>query len=160
MNLRVLKPEENGKTRPLWEKVFTEDTRAFLDYYYYIKTRDNQIYVIEEEGKIVSMLQLNPYQIRIEDGIFPSAYIIAVATDENYRSRGYMRALLIRSLGDMYGKKIPFTFLMPAAAAIYTPYDFRYIYDQTVGEIRVEQKTASFRSGGILVVEAGLWIAG
>ena len=130
MTLRILEQDEHGKTRSLWEEVFSEDTKIFLDYYYYIKTRDNQIYVIEEDEEFCSMLQLNPYIVRVEEKEFPSAYIIAVATKEKYRRRGYMGALLRASLNDMYAKKIPFTFLMPAAEAIYTPYDFRFIYSQ------------------------------
>ena len=133
MILRKLDQSEHRLTRPLWEEVFTDDTKAFLDYYYYIKTRDNQIYVVEEEGQICSMLQLNPYQLMIGKKQYPSAYIIAVATKESFRGRGYMGALLRASLNDMYTEKIPFTFLMPAAEAIYTPYDFRFIYDQPVG---------------------------
>ena len=77
MTLRILDQNEHGRTRCLWEEVFTEDTKTFLDYYYYIKTRDNQIYVVEEDGQICSMLQLNPYMVRMEDKEFPSAYIIA-----------------------------------------------------------------------------------
>ena len=127
MNVRRLDQCEHGKTRPLWEEVFPEDTQAFLDYYYYIKTKDNQIYVIEEDEQICSMLQLNPYRLKVEESEFPSAYIIAVATKEAYRGRGFMGALLRRALNDMYEEKIPFTFLMPAAEAIYTPYDFRFI---------------------------------
>ena len=135
MKVRKLDPEEHSKTRSLWEEVFTEDTKAFLDYYYYIKTKDNQIYVAEEDNQICSMLQLNPYRLQIEKGCFPSAYIIAVATKEAYRGRGFMGTLLRRALEDMYSAKIPFTFLMPAAEAIYTPYDFRFIYIQNTGEL-------------------------
>ena len=130
MILRKLKQEEHVLTRRLWETVFREDTKEFLDYYYFIKARENQIYVIEEDGEIRSMLQLNPYTICIEDGQFSSNYIIAVSTQKEYRSRGYMGQLLRASMADMYEEKIPFTFLMPAAEAIYTPYDFRYIYRQ------------------------------
>lgn len=137
MKVRKLKPEEHVRTRPLWEEVFTEDTKAFLDYYYYIKTKDNEIYVVEEDDRICSMLQLNPYQLQIEKGRFPTAYIIAVATKETYRGRGFMGALLKRSLQDMYSAKIPFTFLMPAAEAIYTPYDFRFIYSQNIGTLKL-----------------------
>ena len=132
MIVRRLEQSEHGNTRPLWEEVFTEDTQAFLDYYYYIKTKDNQIYVVEEDEQICSMLQLNPYRLKVENSEFPSAYIIAVATKESYRGRGFMGALLRRALNDMYAEKIPFTFLMPAAEAIYTPYDFRFIYSQCI----------------------------
>ena len=175
MILRKLKQSEHDRTRRLWEEVFTEDTRAFLDYYYYIKTRDNQIYTVEEEGEIRSMLQLNPYRVVVEGEEFPSAYVIAVATKEEYRRRGYMGALLRASLHDMYEQKLPFTFLMPAAEAIYTPYDFRYIYSQDTGILLHREpdgmlcwKSAEGRSSGkadakedcsIQCSDAGLWDA-
>ena len=34
MELRRLEEQEHQKTRKLWEEVFSDDTRAFLDYYY------------------------------------------------------------------------------------------------------------------------------
>lgn len=130
MKLRKLKQEEHGCTRALWEEIFSEDTKEFLDYYYFIKAKTNQIFVIEEDGELCSMLQLNPYKIRVEKQNFDSAYIIAVATREKFRRKGYMGALLRNVFEIMYAEKMPFTFLMPAAAAIYLPYDFRYIYAQ------------------------------
>lgn len=136
MKLRRLKPEEHSETRQLWEEVFPEDTKEFLDYYYFIKARCNEIYVIEEEGKICSMLHLNPYVMRTEEKEFPSDYIVAVATRKMYRSRGFMGQLLRTAMQEMYDRKMPFTFLMPAAEAIYTPYDFRFIYCQETGVLK------------------------
>lgn len=130
MQLRKLDSGQHGITRGLWEKVFPEDSKAFLDYYYFLKTRDNQIYVIEEEEAIRSMLQLNPYLLQIEAEQHLCNYIIAVATEESFRKRGYMGQLLRTSMQGMYAEKQPFTFLMPAAEAIYSPYDFRFIYAQ------------------------------
>ena len=130
MELRKLERQEHKTTRALWESVFAEDTKAFLDYYYQIKIRENEIYVIDEDNKIRAMLQLNPYRMQMEDAKFRTHYIIAVATEEAYRGRGMMRRLLLEAMQDMYKKKEPFTFLMPAAEAIYLPYDFRYIYRQ------------------------------
>lgn len=130
MKVRRLQSKEHKMTRPLWEKVFREDTRRFLDYYYAEKTRDNEIYVVEESGQICSMLHLNPYKMRINDRCDTINYIVAVATDERFRKRGYMGAILRHSLQTMYDRKEPFTFLMPAAERIYHPYDFRFIYEQ------------------------------
>ena len=161
MILRRLDPDEHGRTRKLWEEVFADDTKAFLDYYYYIKTRDNEIYVVEEDGGICSMLQLNPYTVRMEEQEFPSAYVIAVATRKEYRSRGYMGALLRTSLKEMYNRGLPFTFLMPAAEAIYTPYDFRYIYSQDQGTLICGKRDGElhWKSEGVLFSDAGLWDA-
>ena len=159
MILRKLDQNEHNKTRPLWEEVFTEDTKDFLDYYYYIKTRDNQIYVVEEDGQICSMLQLNPYLLKVESNEVPSAYIIAVATRQVYRGRGFMGALLRKSLGDMYQAKIPFTFLMPAAEAIYTPYDFRFVYDQCIGFLKQYCASEELHGENCNFTDAALWNA-
>lgn len=159
MILRKLDPGEHGKTRSLWEEVFTEDTKEFLDYYYYIKTRDNQIYVVEEEGQICSMLHLNPYLLKVGNKELPSSYIIAVATREAFRGRGYMGALLRTALEDMYRAKIPFTFLMPAAEAIYTPYDFRFIYDQYIGSPDRYNSDAKESEDACTFTDAAFWNA-
>lgn len=66
MKIRKLDQSEHGKTRSLWEQVFSEDSQEFVDYYYYIKTKDNTIYVIEEDDEIRAMLQLNPYQVKLQ----------------------------------------------------------------------------------------------
>lgn len=57
-------------------------------------------------------------------------YIVAVATREPYRKRGYMSALLKESLHQMYASREPFTFLMPARESIYLPHGFRTVYEQ------------------------------
>lgn len=130
MKVRKLRQEEHFKTRRLWEKIFTEDTLEFLDYYYSVKVNDNEIYVMEDNGVIVSMLHLNPYQMRVRNKIFKTHYIVAVATDERYRHQGLMRQLLNHAMQIMADRGEPFTFLMPAAEAIYKPFGFEFIYEQ------------------------------
>ena len=153
MKIRKLDRSEHEKTRNLWEQVFSEDSQEFVDYYYYIKTKDNTIYVVEEEDEIRAMLQLNPYQVKLQGSVIPSDYIVGVATQAEYRGRGYMRNLLIHALQDQYSQKMPFTFLMPAAEAIYYPYDFRFVYDQKQIEldeaffsVRKEYKNDEYRN--------------
>ncbi len=130
MRLRKLHKEEHIRTRSLWERIFTEDTPEFLDYYYSVKTKENEIYVIEDGEEIVSMLHLNPYQMRIKNKIYQTHYIVAVATDERYRKQGLMRQLLNHAMQVMRDRGEPFTFLMPASEAIYKPFGFEFIYEQ------------------------------
>ncbi len=130
MKLRKLQLEEHIRTRQLWEEIFTEDTPEFLDYYYSVKIKDNEIYVIEDGGEIVSMLHLNSYQMRVEDKLYHTHYIVAVATDERYRHQGLMRQLLNHVMQVMADRGEPFTFLMPANEAIYKPFGFEFIYEQ------------------------------
>ena len=129
MILRKLKTEEHSLTRPLWERIFEEDTAEFLDYYYREIAEKNDIYVIEMDGAIRSMLHLNPCLLRVGKKEMESRYIVAVSTDTLYRHKGYMTELLKKSVRDMYDAQIAFTFLMPADENIYYPHDFRFIYD-------------------------------
>lgn len=130
MEVRKLRQEEHDRTRGLWEAIFKEDTPEFLDYYYSVKTKDNEIYVIEDGNDIVSMLHLNPYQMRIQDKLYQTHYIVAVATDERYRKQGLMKRLLNHAMQVMADRGEPFTFLMPAAEAIYKPFGFEFVYEQ------------------------------
>lgn len=125
MEIRCLTKEERGRTRALYEEVFAEDEKAFVDAYYRIKTADNRILAAEKDGVIAAMLHCNPYTFRMRGESVSADYIVAVATKIKFRHRGLMRSLLTKALHDMRSEEKPFTFLMPADEAIYTPFDFR-----------------------------------
>ncbi len=150
MTIRKLAPEERILTRPLYEEVFPEDSQNFVDYYYTEKTADNEIYVVEEDNGIRSMLHLNSYLLMINGQAVQTHYIVAVGTQEAYRGRGYMTALIHQALTDMEEAGEPFTFLMPAAEAIYLPHDFRTIYTQK-RHLQDADATASAAAQGITV---------
>lgn len=137
-----LSAAEKRRSRELYRKVFSEDTEKFVDYYYGYKTRDNEILALEEDGKLVSMLHLNPYTMIVNGYELKSNYIVAVATDKDYRHRGYMRMLLEQALRDMSAQRMPFTFLMPASESIYAPFDFVWICPYTFMPARVEAMNA------------------
>lgn len=143
MRLRKLLRKEHQRTRKLWESIFTEDTPEFLDYYYSVKTEENEIYVIEHNGEIVAMIHLNPYRMRIADTLYDTHYIVAVATDENYRKRGLMKKLLEHSMKIMKKRGEPLTFLMPASESIYKGFGFKRIYEQGSCKIAGKQNKGS-----------------
>lgn len=130
MKIRKLETEEKQNTRELYEGVFSEDSKSFVDYYYEEKLKDNQIYAVEEDGKLQAMLHLNPYELSVNGSKKDVNYIVAVATRENYRKRGFMSELLKKALQDMYADGETFTFLMPASEKIYLPFDFRTVCEQ------------------------------
>lgn len=131
LHLRYLSQEEKSLSRSLYETVFSDDTKRFVDYYYQYKTRDNRILTLWEEEKLVSMLHLNPYVMIINGYEVKSDYIVAVATHKDYRHQGYMRLLLERALNDAADTGMPFVFLMPASESIYAPFDFVWICPHT-----------------------------
>jgi predicted acetyltransferase len=113
----------------LWQECFG-DSREYTDFYFKWKVKDNRILTIYKKETLCSMLHLNPYLISVRERQVPANYIVGVATKKEERRQGLMRILLEKALHRMYLEKMPFTYLMPAAEAIYTPYDFRVVYEQ------------------------------
>lgn len=130
-----LKGEEFLRTRALYEEVFREDSRRFVDYYYETKSQNSTALVLQKEnGEIVSMLHLNPYEISVRDGesfqSIQACYIVAVATKENYRHQGCMARLLKEAELFCQENSVSFLFLMPADPAIYSPFGYEYIFSR------------------------------
>ena len=140
MEIEKLEVSKHGDTRRLYEEVFAEDAKSFVDYYYQEKTKDNIIYIVREDDDIQAMLHLNPYTLKVNGNEKKSYYIVAVATRKEYRGRKYMAKLIERSLQDMYQKGVTFTYLMPAAEAIYLPHDFRTVYEQNISYYDPKEK--------------------
>jgi Predicted acetyltransferase involved in intracellular survival and related acetyltransferases len=134
-----LSSEQKQHSRKLYERVFCEDTKKFTDFYYAYKIRDNKILALMEDGQMVSMLHRNPYRMIVNGYEVKTDYIVAVATHEDYRHRGYMRMLMEKALKDMFSEGMPFTFLMPVRESIYAPFDFVWISPHTRLTERVMQ---------------------
>lgn len=151
LKLFKLKTEEAEATRQLWEEVFFEDGREFVDYYYKHKAPKNDTFVIGEKPDLImaevdsdlemgymrenikAMLHLTPYEMIIQTKSihsFQASYMIGVATRKEFRHMGYMSRLLHAALHELYDRKEPITFLMPASPSIYEPFSFAYIYER------------------------------
>ena len=128
---KTAKVVENQRARKLYEEIFTEDSPAFVDYYFRVKAAENEIFVVEsEKQEILATLHLNPYETMFCGEKVKTNYIVAVATRADCRHQGMMRSLLQASLQEMYRREETFTWLMPAAEAIYRPFGFRFIYEK------------------------------
>jgi predicted acetyltransferase len=114
----------------LWQECFG-DSDTYTNFYFKWKVKENQILTVYREQRISAMLHLNPYQLVMKGKNISSNYIVGVATRQQDRRQGLMKKLLEESLRQMYEEKMPFTYLMPAAEAIYSPFDFRIIYELT-----------------------------
>ena len=127
INIRYLENEEKINIRPLYEKTF-DDSKEFVDYYFDGPVYDNDVLVLENEGEILSKLQLIPKRMVYQGDICLVHYIYAVATDENHRHCGYMEKLLERAFDDLTKKGEPFTYLVPVNPAVYKKFGFRVAY--------------------------------
>lgn len=128
LHYEALFGKEGLLTRALWEQVFSEDTAEFLHYYFKEKIIDARVHVLKNDnGRVVSMVHANPYDVMIHGARRRAYYIVGVATLEPYRHRGCMAFLLQKAVLQAKSGGCPFVFLMPADAAIYEPFGFRYV---------------------------------
>lgn len=112
----------------MYQKIF-EDPEPFAQYYFEEVYATNQVILAQEDNKILGMIHLNPYHIRVGENTYTLNYIVAVAVWKQYRRRGIMAAMLKKCLNDMHKQGHPFTYLMPADRAYYEPFQFRFIMD-------------------------------
>ncbi|MGB8452289.1 MAG: GNAT family N-acetyltransferase [Anaerocolumna sp.] len=123
------KDEIRKELYALWQECFG-DTQSYTDFYFKWKVKDNRILTIYKQERLSAMLHLNPYIIMVGGKPEPLNYIVGVATRQQDRRQGLMKELLCASLCQMYDEHMPFTYLMPAAEAIYLPFGFRIVYEQ------------------------------
>lgn len=128
--IRYLGEQEKQHTRAMYEIIFPEDSKAFIDYYYQWKTRDNKIAVMVDEKGHEVMIHLNPYCFRINDKTAEVSYIVAVATRPDCRRKGKMQQVMNKVLKDIQKKHQPFTFLLPADPAYYYGQGFVFFPEQ------------------------------
>lgn len=147
--IRYLSREEKQHTRTMYEMNFPEDEKAFVDYYYEWKIRDNQILVMEDEnepGQLQVMIHLNPFEFYMCGEKVEVNYIVAVATEASVRKQGKMAQVMKVALQDMAKKHQPFTFLIPANPKVYLSSGFvfvpceRYEKEQNLLGERVKRK--------------------
>ena len=124
----TLQPQETEEemcvrfeTRHLWERSFA-DPKTFIDLYFREKYRKERNEIIVRDGRVVSALQKLPYPMTYGGRMLPASYISGACTDENYRKRGLMGALLAQTHRAMYAENVVFSFLIPATAELATYY--------------------------------------
>jgi hypothetical protein len=159
--IRYLEKEEYQKCRSLWQEAFYEDSEEFQDYYFNRKIADSRILVKEnEEGLLLSMVHLNPYQVLVKDRLWQLDYIVGVATRADSRHQGHMRDILGKLLSDMHREGKPFCYLMPASPDIYRPFDFEDLFDQRIYAQKYPSGGSAETAGGLDEPVAGKTLPG
>ncbi len=134
MDIRYLENCEKNRIRELYDKIFN-DSYEFTEYYFK-NIWKNDVLVLEEEGNILSMLQLVKKRVVYDGEVMDVHYIYAVATDEKYRGKGYMDKLMNKALEDVKKKGEPFVYLTPTNSEVYLKYGFEVVYDKQIYEVR------------------------
>ena len=105
--------ENKLKTKKLYKECFDEGKDEYIDYYYDVIIKRNVVIAMVKNDTIISMVHLNPYLYNILNLKATIYYLVAVATVENERHKGYMKLVMDAAIEYMKSKKIPMCYIVP-----------------------------------------------
>ena len=118
----------------MYDSIFKEDSKAFVDYYYQHVVPGNRILAADSQEqdsrKIQCMIHFNPHMLNICGNAREAYYLVAVATRPECRKQGIMGRLMEHALKEIAKNHMPFTFLMPANPAYYYGQGFSFFPNQ------------------------------
>lgn len=144
--LTYLDAEDKDETKHLWHMCFPEDSESFIEYYYKEKTKDNEILVKKDNGLLISMVQYNPYVVKLRGRLWKLDYLVGVATEESRRREGHFRDVFVKMLHDEEAAGKPITYLVPVNPAVYAPMGFAFIGNVASYELTEEAKKTLTRT--------------
>ncbi len=104
MKIRYAKEDEKDSIREIWDYCFN-DSPIFTDYYFKNRYDRYNTVVVDEDGEIVSSLQLNQYKINLNDKYYDTSYVVGVSTLPQVRGKGYMKNIMEFTLEEFIQKR-------------------------------------------------------
>ncbi|MDR0697710.1 MAG: GNAT family N-acetyltransferase [Tannerella sp.] len=97
----------------LWQDIF-QDSNEFIDLFFSRVYKPGNALVIKKDDRIISSLQMIPYEIKTTSGIIPAAYICGVCTLPSERRKGIMKTLMAEAVEEMHQRGYLISTLIPA----------------------------------------------
>ena len=97
----------------LWQTVF-HDSDEFINLFFSRVYKPENTLSIEHGGKVISALQMVPYEMKIVDKTVPMAYVCGVCTLPSEQGKGYMKKLMQQAMDTMQQRGFALTTLIPA----------------------------------------------
>lgn len=152
---RILNEKDRSEVESLWDYCFEKKETPFFQWFFKNSFRFDRTIGSFEEDRLKSMLNLAPYLVTLRGNVYPSSYIVGVATWPEYRGKGEVRRLLAEALTKMDEWDEPFAILMPSRPEFYFPFDFRLYhyhlkYRVPMDEIRLlVDKSGTYREATV-----------
>ena len=115
--------------RDMW-KICFGDSDAYMDIYFNHKYRNENTLIYIEDQKPVASLQMLCYNFSFHGSEIPIAYLSGLCTLPDYRSRGYMKQLIINSYQVAKEREAPLMVLVPQDKGVMSYYE-RFGFAQT-----------------------------
>jgi len=105
----------------LWKDSFQDENELTTKFYFENLYQEENTYVLKQNSKIISALQIVPMDIKRENEIKTCYFLLGVCTNENFQRQGCMKELLDEVL-KIYHKQI--IYLQAYNPDIYRPFGF------------------------------------
>lgn len=130
----MIPTDRKEQIKTLWRQCF-EDPDHFVEFYFDRVYKEENTLSLEEDGRIVSALQMIPYAMTWCGVEIIVAYISGTCTAPDKRGQGLMGQLLHKSFSEMHKRDFDITALIPASASLfefYRNYDYTEAFDYSL----------------------------
>ncbi|MFZ5943269.1 MAG: GNAT family N-acetyltransferase [Bacillota bacterium] len=127
MEIRILTQKDIEEVKKLWIYCF-ESHEPFYSWYFQEYYSSENTLAIFKEDRMLSCLQLIPYDIYLRGQVLPTSYVVGVATFPNARNEKSAGRLLEASIKEMKNRGQSISLLMPFNAGFYYPYQWQFCY--------------------------------
>jgi len=120
--------------RDMWKRCFG-DSDDYMDIYFHHKYRNENTLILIFDNKPVASLQMLIYNFTFHGKEIPLVYLSGLCTLPEYRGRGYMKDLIVRSYEVARERNIPIMALVPQDEGLlnyYHKFGFAQTFDSGV----------------------------
>ncbi|WP_175548592.1 GNAT family N-acetyltransferase [Dethiosulfatibacter aminovorans] len=132
LEYKLATDKDDINIRRLWEKIFIEDSKSYLDFYFKYVRPTNKVIAVYDGELLCAMLHLNPYYVKFtsSEEAVKIYYIVAVATLAEYRRQGIMKKMLKLAENIAKEDQVNTLILLPADERYYTPFGYEFASEQ------------------------------
>lgn len=125
--IRETKKEDKQDVYTLWKQAYPSQNRNYLNFYFKNIFDKGTCFIIEQDNRIVSSLQMNEHVLHLHGKQLKIGYLLGVSTLPDYRRRGHMKKLMECAL-DEASHNYLITFIQAFNPKLYEQFGFETLY--------------------------------
>ncbi|MDL2265372.1 GNAT family N-acetyltransferase [Parabacteroides sp. OttesenSCG-928-G07] len=132
--------DSKEQIKQLWKTCF-DDSDEFIRFFFDQIYNEKNVVSIKESGKVVSVMQILPYEMTWCNTIIPVSYVYAACTAPEMRNRGLMGKLIEKAHKQMLERGDCMSILIPANSSLFEYYrkqGYTEVFDHTQSSISIK----------------------
>lgn len=150
--------DSKEQIKRLWKTCFNDSDEFIRFFFEQIYRKENAV-CIEEGGKVVSVMQILPYEMTWCNTIIPVSYVYAACTDPEMRNRGLMGRLIEKAHAQMLKRGDCMSILIPANRSLFEYYrkqGYTEVFDHSQSPFLIKE-IATVKANILQKDDSGKW---